>query len=371
MKSRAFFVAATGQNVGKTTTCLGLCFGLRKRNLSVGFIKPVGQEHVETETDARVDKDVLLFRSYFELTDPYEEMSPVLLPRGFTRDYLDGKVDHQTLVEKIKHSYTSITSRYQITVIEGTGHTAVGSIVDLNNAQVAAHLKIPIILVASGGLGSSFDELQLNIDQCHKHGVRVAGVILNRVLDDKRDMIVDYMTKALARQNIPILGAIPYDPFLSIPTMGDFEQLFKTQLLSGVEHRWRHFQHIGLVASTVEIYRTVIITNQLVITPADREDIILATLTRFWDMKISSPDTDLEPGIILTGKTKPKDTIIEQIQRAGIPMLYAPVSSFVAMKMINSFTTKIRSEDRSKIEEAVKVVESNINFDLLLKSTNL
>ena len=368
MKSCAFFVAATGQNVGKTTTCLGLCSGLRKRNMTVGFMKPVGQEHVETENAVRVDKDVLLFRSYFELVDPYEEMSPVLLPRGFTRDYLDGKVNHEDLVQKISDSFRSIASRHQITVIEGTGHTAVGSIVNLNNAQVASLLKVPIILVASGGLGSSFDELQLNIDQCEKYNVRVAGVILNRVLDEKREMIVEYMGKALQRLDIPILGAIPYDSFLSTPTMSDFEQLFQAQLLSGTEHRWRHFQHIGLVASTVDIYRTVIISNQLVITAADREDIILATLTRFWDMKIAHPDTDLKAGIILTGRTPPKESIIEQIRRSGIPMLYAPVSSFVAMKMVNSFTTKIQREDHSKIEEAIKVVESHIDFKLLEKS---
>ncbi len=368
MKPLAFYVAATGQNVGKTTTCLGLFFGLMKRYNSVGYIKPVGQEHVETEDKSRVDKDVLLFRSYFKLQDPYEQMSPVLLPRGFTRDYLDGKVSHADLVQKITSAYQSISSRYPITVIEGTGHTAVGSIVDLNNAQVAAKLNIPIILVASGGLGSSFDELQLNIAQCEKYNVRVAGVILNRVLADKRDMIESYMGKALAKQNIPILGIIPYVSSLSAPTMQDFEQVFQTPLLSGEEFRWRHFQHIGLVASTVEIYRTVIRSNQLVITPADREDIILATLTRFWDMKIADPDTDLESGIILTGKTPPKKAIIDQIRKAGIPMLYAPVSSFAAMKMIHSHTSKIQSEDHTRIEEAVKVVESNIYFDLLEKS---
>jgi phosphate acetyltransferase len=368
MKSRGFYVAATGQNVGKTTTCLGLFFGLRKRYKTVGYIKPVGQEHVETEDKSRVDKDVLLFRSHFKLDDPYEEMSPVLLPRGFTRDYLDGKVNHDELSQKIVQAHKSITSRYPITVIEGTGHTAVGSIVDLNNAQVASLLKIPIILVASGGLGSSFDELELNIAQCEKHNVRVAGVILNRVLDEKRDMIVNYMGKALTKRNIPILGVIPYASFLSTPTMRDFEQVFKTTLLSGEEHRWRHFRHIGLVASTVEVYRTVIISNQLVITPADREDIILATLTRFWDMKISDPDTDLDAGMILTGKTPPKKSIVDQIRKAGIPMLYSPVSSFVAMKMIHSHTAKIQSEDSSKIEAAVGVVESNIYFDLLEKS---
>jgi len=359
------FVAATGQNVGKTTTCLGLVYGLKKRHGSVGYMKPVGQEYVETETGAHVDKDVVLFRSYFQLSDPYEEMSPILFPRGFTRDYLDGKVSHHDLVQKIEHSYRAITSRYPITVIEGTGHTAVGSIVNLNNAQVAAHLKVPLLLIASGGLGSSFDELELNRAQCEKHNVRIAGVILNRVLDDKRDMIIEYMTKALASWNVPLLGAIPYDPFLSTPTMSDFEQLFQTSLLTGDDYRWRHFEHIRLVATSVELYRTFIIPNQLIITPAGREDIVLATLTKYWDLKIANPDKDLEAGIILTGKEPPHPSLIDQVRKANIPMLYVPLSSFVAMKMINSYTTKIRREDAPKIKEAVHIVESHVDFDKL------
>lgn len=366
MTKKAFFVAATGQNIGKTTTCLGLIAGLQKRHTSAGFLKPVGQEHIETETGIHVDKDVLLFKAHFKLPDPYEEMSPVLFPRGFTRDYLDGKVDHDDLVKKIVTSFKAISSRHPITVIEGTGHTGVGSIVDLNNAQVAALLKCPIVLIASGGLGSSFDELTLNLTQCEKYGVRVAGVILNRVLDDKREMIIEYMTKALKRWDVPLLGCIPYDAFLSMPTMNDFELLFQTKLITGSEYRLRHFQHIRLVATSVEMYRTLIIPNQLIITPAGREDIILATLTRFWDLKISHPEDDLQAGIILTGKSPPKETIVEQIKRSKIPMLYAPVSSFVAMKMINTYTTKIRKEDTAKIEEAVKIVEEHIDFDLLI-----
>jgi hypothetical protein len=368
---RAFFVAATGQNVGKTTTCLGLIAGLKKRHKSVGFMKPVGQEHVETETGLHVDKDVLLFKSHFKLQDPYEEMSPVLFPRGFTRDYLDGKVDHQDLVAKINASFKSITSRNAMTIIEGTGHTGVGSIVELNNAQVAALLQCPVILVASGGLGSSFDELALNYAQCEKYGIKVAGVILNRVIEEKREMILEYVPKALKRWNIPLIGCIPFSPFLSMPTMGDFEVLFQTKVLTAPESRLRHFQHIRLVATSVEMYRTLIVPNQLIITPAGREDIILATLTRFWDLKISHADEELQAGIILTGKTPPKEAIIEQIRRAKIPMLYAPVSSFVAMKMINSYTSKIRQDDTEKIEEAIKVVEKHIDFEKLQTALQL
>ncbi|MBI3508023.1 MAG: AAA family ATPase [Chlamydiia bacterium] len=363
---KTFFIAATGQNIGKTTTCLGLMAGLIKRGLSVGFLKPIGQEYIETEFGVHVDKDVVLFKSHFQLNDPYEEMSPVLFPRGFTRDYLDGKIDHGHLVEKIEKAFRAIQTRYEAAVIEGTGHTGVGSIVDLNNAQVAAKLKCPMILVASGGLGSSFDDLALNYTQCEKYGVRVAGVILNRVLDEKREMVLHYMSQALKRWKIPLIGAIPYDPFLSLPTMGDFELLFQTSLLSGQRHRLRHFEHIRLIATSVEMYQTEIVPHQLIITPASREDIILATLTRYWNTKISHPEEELPTGMILTGKEPPKLSIIEELKRANLPMLYAPVSNFTAMKMINTYTAKIREEDTAKIHEAIEIVESHIDFDAVL-----
>ena len=253
-----------------------------------------------------------------------------------------------------------------MTVVEGTGHTGVGSIVELNNAQVASLLKTPLVLIASGGLGSSFDELSLNYTQCEKYGVPVAGVILNRVLDNKREMITHYMTVALKRWNIPLLGCIPYSPFLSIPSMSDFEQLFQTTLLSGQSLRYRHFEDIRLVATSVEMYRTLILPNQLIITPAGREDIILAALTRYWDLKIAHKEDDLGIGMILTGKEPPKQSVLEQMRRADIPVLYAPVSSFIAMKMINTFTSKIRREDTAKIQEAIQVVESHVDFDRLV-----
>lgn len=365
---KAFFVAATGQNVGKTTTCLGLVSGFKKRNSSVGFLKPVGQEHVETESGIHVDKDVLLFKSHFKLQDPYEEMSPVLFPRGFTRDFLDKQVDHQNLVKNIENSFQAITKRHPMTVLEGTGHTGVGSIVDLNNAQVASLLQTPVILVASGGLGSSFDELTLNYIACEKYKVRVAGVILNRVLDDKREMILKYIPLALKRWNVPLLGCIPYTPFLSTPSMSDFEILFSTKMLTGAEYKFRHYEDIRLAAGSVEIYRNRITNHLLIITPAMREDIILATLTRFWDIKISNPHEELQVGLILTGKSPPKDSIVEQIRKAKIPMLYAPLSSFVAMKMITSYTSKFRGDDKPKIEEAIKVVEKHVDFEMLEKA---
>ena len=133
----------------------------------------------------------------------------------------------------------------------------------------------------------------------------------------------------------------------------------------------RHFRHTRLVATSLKNFRELILPNQLIITPANREDIILATLTKHWDVKIANPLEDLEAGIILTGGTPPRQTIVEALKKANIPMLYAPVSSYKAMEMITSYTVKIRKEDKEKIQEAIELVESHIDFDKLSKAVNL
>lgn len=367
MGKKAFFVAATGQHVGKTTTCLGLVSGLMKKHKRVGFIKPIGQEHVETGTGIHVDKDVVLFKDHFHLKEQEETMSPVLFPRGFTRDFLDGKVSEAEMEKKITTAYEAIAKKNETVVVEGTGHVGVGSIVNFSNARVASMLGLKMILVASGGLGSSFDALAVNKALCDEMGVEIAGIILNRVHEDKREMVLSYMQKALDRWNIPILGCIPFDPFLSNPSMQDFETLFNTSLLTGEEHHMRHFRKTRLVATSLKNYRELILPNQLIITPANREDIILATLTKHWDVKIISPQKDLAVGIILTGDTPPRQTIVEALRKANIPMLYAPVSSYKAMEKITTYTVKIRKEDKEKIKEAVDVVESHIDFEKVIK----
>ncbi len=360
MYGKGLFIASTGQHVGKTTTCLGIVSGLKKRFENVGFMKPVGQEHVQLQEGVFVDKDVLLFKDYFQISSSYSSMSPILLPSGFTRNFLDGKVKELDLSSKIQKAYHEISSSHAHTVVEGTGNVGVGSIINLNNAQVCAHLALPLILIGSGGLGSTFDELALNKALCEKHGIKVAGVILNRVLPEKREMIIHYMTKALSRWDIPLLGAIPFDPLLSAASMKDYENLFNSPLLTGLEHRLRHFSHIRLVATYVDTYKELSPKKHLIITPANREDIILETIAE-------NGEQDLEAGMILTGDHPPRAQIIFELQNANIPMLYAPVHSHTAMKMISLFTAKIQKEDLEKVREAVSIVESHINFDLLLQ----
>jgi len=362
---KGLFIGSTGQHVGKTTTCLGLFSGLKKRFLHVDYMKPIGQEHVEVKKNIRVDKDVLIFKQHFSLKASYKEMSPILIPSGFTRRYLDGKINEEKLASKIKEAFSALQKKNGCVLIEGTGHSGVGSIINLNNVQVASLLGTPLILIASGGLGSAYDELALSKALCEKYGVKLLGIILNRVLPDKKKMIEHYMPLALKKWQVPLIGSIPFKPFLSNPSMKDFESLFETHLLTGQEHHLRQSQHVRLVATSVETYRESIVKSQLLITPANREDIILATVSKHWDTKISNPGEDLESSMILTGDYPPRHYIVEELQKARIPMIYTPFHSHMAMKMISSFTAKIQTEDVKKIHRAIETVENHIDFDLL------
>lgn len=351
--TNAIFIGATGENVGKTTLCLGILAALKKRFKRVGFVKPIGQHHLTVENSTIVDKDAVLFKQHFNLKTAWTDMSPVIIPSGFTRDYLDNKITESELLQKIKKAFNQVVSQNDYTIVEGTGHIGVGSIIDLNNARVAAELGVEIVMIAPGGLGSSFDELALNIAMCQKYGVSIRGVILNRVIESKRDMVSHYIEKALQRWEIPLIGCVPYNELLSTPTFGDYVLLFNTAPLAGIEFQTRHFEDIRLVAVSFETYQREIISNELVITPACREDIIQLVLQKN------------NGGLILTGRHTPSETILKAISASQVPTLYTSLPSYEAMKMITSFIAKIRAQDQLKIERAIELVEKYIDVNAM------
>lgn len=367
MKKKSIFIAATGQNVGKTTICLGMLAALKKRYNNIGFIKPVGQHHIMVENQQIVDKDAYLFKKYFNLQSIWKDMSPVIIPSGFTRDYLNGEITTDDMLKQIRTSFNTVINEHDFTLVEGTGHIGVGSILNLCNARVASELGLDMVIIASGGLGSAHDELSLNITMAEKYGVKVRGVILNRVLEDKKMMIKEYFPKSLEKWNIPLIGCIPFDSFLSKPTVKDFEILFNTTIIAGNQHLYRHFERVKLFAGSIEEYAQEMEPNQLLIIPASREDVIMMTLEKHAEV-YQKEGKDFGGGIILTGRLEPSIPLKEEIRKSNIPVIYTQTNSYDAMKKITSFIAKIRLEDRMKIEKAINLIERSISFEDLLKS---
>jgi phosphate acetyltransferase len=91
--------------------------------------------------------------------------------------------------------------------------------------QVAAALGLDVVIVAPGGLGVSFDVLATNYSMLKEHGVKLKGVVLNKVNPAKREMNVNYYRKALERWGVPLMGVIPEEASLPLLSMKAFHKI--------------------------------------------------------------------------------------------------------------------------------------------------
>lgn len=86
-----------------------------------------------------MDKDVVLIREHFHLEHiDYRHMSPVIIPSGYTKRFVDGNIDFDQQLQDVIKAMEHQHEMSDITLIEGTGHCAVGSIVGLVECTIGA-----------------------------------------------------------------------------------------------------------------------------------------------------------------------------------------------------------------------------------------
>jgi len=381
---RPIYVAATKQHVGKTSVSLALVSGLQKRFEKVGFIKPVGQQHVEVKSSdlksiLRVDKDVVLIRERFKLDHiGYQHMSPVIIPRGYTKRYVDGEIKFEKQLEDIEDSLRNVSDASDVVLLEGTGHCGVGSIVGVNNAKIASMIGADIVLVANGGLGSAFDELELNRVLCQQHKVRIAGVIINKVLPDKFEQTKKYMSKAMKQAwGVPLLGCVPDRPFLGCPALFDLERLFKTELLCGQGHRFRHYNVNDMNLVTTNLSRFLENLREkpsrtLYVCHVTRDDLILGFMAEY-QRRRKDGEKSFEAALIICGRKGKYQLSVEvKDMIAGLrdaPIMTVELSTHQAMQNIHDYTPKLNIDDSNRVDKAVEHYEPFIDFDELLRRT--
>src|SRR3989441_13042249 len=224
------FIAATRQNDGKTTTSLGLIAALQRHYPRVGYIKPVGQRFVEI-AEQKIDEDIVLMDSVYQLNCPLVDMSPIAVEPDFTRKYLQSS-NNEALVKKIQKAFDRVAWEKDFVLCEGSGHAGVGSVFDLSNAQVAKILEAKVIIVSQGGIGKPIDEVALNQALFEKEGVEIIGVILNKVLHDKVDYISDFARRGLKRKGLELLGVLPHEQILCSPSMDLIREELHGELLN-------------------------------------------------------------------------------------------------------------------------------------------
>ena len=189
MTARGFIVAAPRSGSGKTVVTLALIAALSRRGLAVRAAK-AGPDYIDAAFHAAAT-------------------------RGAKSINLDSWAMPPPLLDAL---FVDAASGADILVVEGVMGLFDG-IAGLpgrcgSTADLAARFALPVLLVIDVSGQSQSAAALVRGFAGHDAGVRIAGVLLNRVASDRHRMLV---SEAIAALNIPVLGAMPRDESLRLP----------------------------------------------------------------------------------------------------------------------------------------------------------
>lgn len=354
------FIAATRQDEGKTTVALGLFHALKNRFREIGYIKPVGQRCVDVN-GLSIDEDSLLMERTYGVRVPIEDMSPLAIGKQFTRRFLASDATEHPLVERLHRAFDRAGWEKDFVIVEGSGHAGVGSVFGLSNARIAHILDCPAVIVTRGGIGDPVDDVSLSLALFEKHNARVIGVIFNKVLPDKIDVVREFAGRALRRMGVGLLGIIPAEPLLAQPTAAQVARDIGATFLAGQEHARRRIAAIqfwvGQHGPPSPKKAGALIVHAGSSSGAAP---LLAAIERAGDSR------EIACVVFCDGE-RPPDHVAPQLARLGVPSLAATTSAYETAEAIQRMTVKTEPDDQDKIRLIQHLVEKHVDIDRMLK----
>ena len=242
---------------------------------------------------------------------------------------------------------------------EGTGHAGVGSVFDLSNAAVARLLFAKVVIVTRGGIGLPIDEVALNRALFEREGVEVIGVILNKVLPDKMEYITEFAEKGLRRKGLKLLGVIPHLPLLSSPTLDLIREALKARVLNENQQGNNIVQKVMIGAMGARRAAKLLGPGVLLITPADREDMLKAASEYLSE---GGPMA----GVILSDGSAPMQSVLRLAKQLPCPVLLSEDDSYQVASTVHDLIVKLRPGDTEKIRLVQEIIAEHVRLDKII-----
>jgi hypothetical protein len=135
------------------------------------------------------------------------------------------------------------------------------------------------------------------------------------------------------------------------------------EFLSGESFKRRRVRSIAIGAMTAARIKDQLGAGALLITPGDREDLLLAAL-EFQPKR--STDSKLA-GIVLTDGLRPQPGLIRMMNEKGIPSVAVAADSYSVTAKIERMTVKTDPGDEEKIKVIQQTVAKHIELGTILK----
>ena len=224
-------------------------------------------------------------------------------------------------------------------------------------------LGAPAVIVSEGGVGRPIDEIVLNASLFARHGVQVAGAIVNKVDLDAKPGLARTLERGLARHGIPLLGVLPYRPILSNPTLAMVLEGVHGETLNAGPDLDQVIGGVAIGAMEPDHMLQRIGPRSLVIVPGDRSDVIRAIVGAHID---ADGEGNGAIGLVLTGGYRPDRAVVDAIRAANLFASIVPEDTYLVASEVHDLLVKTHPADLGKIAEIKALVWEHLFIDRIL-----
>jgi phosphate acetyltransferase len=358
--AKNLYITATEARSGKSAVCLAVMELLLRSAERIGFFRPLIK--VDESSREVIDHDINLISSYYQLLPPYKDMY------GYTTAEANQMITvgkYEELLDGIVTKYKELEKNHDFVLCEGTDFIGSTSSFELDiNAEISKNLGCPVMLVANANkktVAETLRSIEMSVESLLEKGCDVVATIVNRIDPKNREQILDGL-KRKSWSSKQLLCAVPNEPSLANPTVGEIAKILNAKVLYGHEQLDRHVYSYTVAAMQLRNFLERTTDGTLIITPGDRADVIVACLASM--MSVSMPKV---AGIMLTGGLTPEGpirTLIEGLPQI-MPILSVQQDTFPAARTADNIYAGIAPENKRKIARALEVFEKNVDTEQL------
>ncbi len=208
---KGIFVTGTDTEVGKTFIGTAVAYGIKKKGIDCGVMKPVQSGAIKR--DGRlVSQDAKLLIEASGVQDELSLVNPYCLKAPLAPS-LAAKIEKKVISPgKIIEIFNILSSRHKFMIVEGAGGLLVPIRDDYLMKDLILDLNLPILIVSRLGLGT-INHTLLTIEAARNCGIEIIGIIFNQteskpltICERTNPKIISGLT------GVPILGIVPYVP---------------------------------------------------------------------------------------------------------------------------------------------------------------
>lgn len=355
MKHKALYITATGPTTGKSAIALGAMQMLTRTMRNVAVFRPIINE---PQLDDH-DPDINLLLKHFKINMEYRDT--FAYTHAEARDIIN-QGSRNMLLENIIQKYKKILEIHDFVLCIGSDFLGKDPVFEFElNAEIAANLGAPVMLVTNGDNASYkdiADSLRMMLESLEPYSLDVIATIINRSnltqteLDDLRKLLSQEERHAL-------IYAIPNDPSLGRATMNDVRKGLDAEIIFGKNRMDTLVGDYLVAAMHVDNFLNYIEKDQLVITPGDRTDILMAAIAT----RLSSSTPDIA-GVLLTGGLRPPESIIKLVEGwtgSPMPILLTKNHTYHTITALQEIYGLIEPDDTRKINTVLGLYEHYVN----------